>query len=345
MATMISGVSNKIEHKGLLEVYGTIPFKQFYYQGGESDADTIKLQVESMRFSHDGSSAWHDVSHTFDDAKIRGKEVVKNNKITVRLQGVDAPEIHYETEPRTEQDRDPQVKQNWIYDWFRQHGGARAVYELEKFLKPWSVSGSISAYVYTKVDYPNDVFDMYGRFIGDVVLTKDSKNVNLWLVEEGWAFPTYYNSMTKQEIQNIDAKAKTAADNSKGIWNGYSSKMVHFDFSLKTARGAGAIRINPDTDDADNLNLPKLFRRQVDYEVRKKAGEMNGSFVQYLNTRKDKCFRTSEFLEGTDPHTVYLDKLVEEDGTIKFKPRDVVFVENNSQVLKDSNGNKIENWT
>jgi hypothetical protein len=42
---------------------------------------------------------------------------------------------------------------------------------------------------------------------------------------------------------------------------------------------------------------------------------------------------------------VYLDKLVEEDGTINFKPRDVVFVENNSQVLKDSNGNKIENWT
>jgi len=56
-------------------------------------------------------------------------------------------------------------------------------------------------------------------------------------------------------------------------------------------------------------------------------------------------FSYKRILEGTDPHTVYLDKLVEEDGTINFKPRDVVFVENNSQVLKDSNGNKIENWT
>jgi hypothetical protein len=94
--------------------------------------------------------------------------------------------------------------------------------------------------------------------------------VNLWLVEEGWAFPTYYNSMTIEEIHKIDAKAKTAADNSKGIWNGYSSEMVHFDFGLKTAKGAGANRIDHDTDDAGDLNLPKLFRRQVDYEVRKK---------------------------------------------------------------------------
>jgi hypothetical protein len=158
--------------------------------------------------------------------------------------------------------------------------------------------------------------------------------VNLWLVEEGWAFPTYYNSMTIEEIHKIDAKAKTAADNSKGIWNDYSSEMVHFDFGLKTAKGAGANRIDHDTDDAGDLNLPKLFRRQVDYEVRKKAGEMNGSFVEYLGTRKDKCFRTNEFLEGTDPHTLHLDKLVEEGGTIKFKPGDLVFVEDNSQVLK-----------
>jgi endonuclease YncB( thermonuclease family) len=344
MATIVSGVSNKIVHEGLLEVHGTIPFQQFYYQGGESDADTVKLLVESMRFSHNGNSAWRDVSHTFDDAMLRGKKVIKNSKITIRLQGIDAPELHYETEPRTEQDREPDVKQNWNYSWFRQHRGARAVYELEKFLRNYTVSDSISAYVYTRVDHPNDVFDMYGRFIGDIVLTKDSINVNLWLVEEGWAFPTYYNSMTKQEIQEIDTKTKTAADKSKGIWKGYSSKMVHFDFNLTTAKGVHANRIDPGTDDAGSLNLPKLFRRQVDYEVRKKAGEMNGSFVNYLSTRKDKCFLTSDFLRGVDPQITYLDKQVKEDGTIKFRPGDLVFVEDNSQVLKDSNGNKIEDW-
>ena len=69
------------------------------------------------------SPAWRDVSHTFDNAMIRGKKVIKNNKITIRLQGGDAPELHYETEPSTDQDRDPDIKHNWNYSWFRQHRG------------------------------------------------------------------------------------------------------------------------------------------------------------------------------------------------------------------------------
>ena len=39
--------------------------------------------------------------------------------------------------------------------------------------------------------------------------------------------------------------------------------MLHFDFNLKTAKGAGANRVDPDTDEASDLNLPKLFRRQI----------------------------------------------------------------------------------
>ena len=72
---------------------------------------------------------------------------------------------------------------------------------------------------------------------------------------------------------------------------------------------------------------------------------MNGSFVKYLYTRRDKCFLASDFLGETEPRIMYLDEKVKEDGTIKFRPGDLVFVENNSQVLKDSNGNKIEDWT
>ena len=51
--------------------------------------------------------------------QIRGKKVMKINKITIRLQGVDAPELHYETEPLTDQDREPAIKHNWNYSWFR----------------------------------------------------------------------------------------------------------------------------------------------------------------------------------------------------------------------------------
>ena len=150
--------------------------------------------------------------------------------------------------------------------------------------------------------------------------------------------------MTKQEILEIDSRSKTAMDNSKGIWNGHSNRMVPFDFTLKTPKGKKARRIDVGLDNKGNLNLPKIFRRQVDYGIRKNAGEMIGSFVNYLLSRKDKCYRTSEFLKGINTQTLYLDQFVREDGIIKFKPNEIVFVEDNTQALRDSNGNKIIDW-
>ena len=45
--------------------------------------------------------------------------------------------------------------------------------------------------VVTGVSKPNDVFDTYGRFIGDIIVTgKNGKDVdlNLWMAQKGWAF-------------------------------------------------------------------------------------------------------------------------------------------------------------
>jgi endonuclease YncB( thermonuclease family) len=314
------------EYKGVLEVHGPISFDQFYYQGGESDADTVKIQLDSMRFRPSEQAEWLEDLHTFDDAVIRGKKVIRDEKITIRLQGIDAPELHYGTH------------------WFRQHWGARAVKELENLLEPY-VNGSrntIDAYVYTWVDHPNDVFDIYGRFIGDIIIVKDNKNVNHWLVEEGWAFPTFYNSMSKQEISILNSKSKSAQNNSKGIWNRYSDKLVPFEYELQTARGRNAERIEAATDNG-NLNLPKLFRRQVDYN---EGGNADGkSFVDYLIERNDEFYLTKDFLERrTNAELHKFSETIDENGNIKFEPDEFVFVENTLEVLKDSNGNRIEQW-
>jgi hypothetical protein len=50
------------------------------------------------------------------------------------------------------------------------------------------------------------------------------------------------------------------------------------------------------SNETGDLNLPKLFSRQIGYEVRKNAGETIGSFVEYLKIRNDECFHTTEFL-------------------------------------------------
>lgn len=84
---------------GMLKVRGTIPIAQFWRES-TVDADTTKIHVsvkhDSFSFSEDGRN--FRVTHVFDDARVVGKSrgpVIRNGHIAVRLQGVDAPELHH----------------------------------------------------------------------------------------------------------------------------------------------------------------------------------------------------------------------------------------------------------
>src|SRR5918996_5810218 len=90
------------EFKGMVEIAGSIGLDQFYYRNGRSDADTINLTIESVRFKPSDSANWiDDVKVFFDGAYLRKEKdkpkpvVDNNNKITIRLQGIDATELHY----------------------------------------------------------------------------------------------------------------------------------------------------------------------------------------------------------------------------------------------------------
>src|SRR5262249_38625330 len=79
----------------------------------------------------------------------------------VRLQGVDAPELHYR----------PLVRAARVW---RQPGAESAVLALVAFLTELARGGSEGACVVTtEGDKPNDVFDIYARFIGDLVIARE----------------------------------------------------------------------------------------------------------------------------------------------------------------------------
>jgi endonuclease YncB( thermonuclease family) len=75
--------------------------------------------------------------------------------------------------------------------------------------------------VVTEVEKPNDLFDTYGRFIGDIIISdKNGKDVdiNLWMAQKGWAFPTFYTSMSEEEINKFQTAAAAAQKKKLGIW-------------------------------------------------------------------------------------------------------------------------------
>jgi endonuclease YncB( thermonuclease family) len=91
--------------------------------------------------------------------------------------------------------------------------------ELFRFLSKAGPS-PIRCEVRTQVDEPSDVFDTFGRFIGDIVVTVggQEQDANQWLAANGWAFPSFYSSMTKEEIDTFTQLSEKARASKIGIY-------------------------------------------------------------------------------------------------------------------------------
>jgi hypothetical protein len=156
---------------GLLEVFGSIDLNQFW-RTGESDADTVKVLLSAanaFRFrSHAGAP--FKATHAFEGTTVKGKvskpTIDKNGRITIRLQGIDAPELHYRPTAPTITHTKPTKAQRTRFNAnngnFRQFFGETATVSLHGFLfKAGAIP--IGCVVRTQVDEPADVFDTFGR--------------------------------------------------------------------------------------------------------------------------------------------------------------------------------------
>ena len=331
---------------GLLEADGTIDLAQFWPQG-DSDADTVKVLLSganAFRFRPHAGAAFK-VTHAFNGATVRGKvsksAIDKQGRITIRLQGIDAGELHYRPTAPTLNGKKPTAAQRTKFNAangnFRQHFGETAAMKLAGFLATVG-SSPVHCVVRTAVDHPGDVFDAFGRFVGNIIVTANGKeaDANLWLCEHGWAFPTFYSSMMENEIEELIKLAAKARKNKSGIWGKVTSNLTKFDRSL-VFRNHGTP--NP-VKDAGPVIMPKLFRRQSTFEIAKLAGMTSGHFNAYLAKEPDPCFETADFLKsGINAATPrQLDQFVTAAGKFTVGSGDVVFQEHASKVV-DANGN------
>jgi endonuclease YncB( thermonuclease family) len=329
--------------KGVLTVTGMIDLAQFWPQG-TSDADTAKILVHvvgpsSFSFQKTPGAPAKPTS-AFAGAFMKGSDSVdkktgkrrkpkmvisSKSQITVRLQGIDAPELHY---------RPPRGHIN-----LRQHFGESATIGLATFLKTFG-TGALPCRVITRVNKPNDVFDKYGRFVGDIIVSKDGKdvNVNHWLVEQGWAFPTFYDSMMVQEIKDLVVVAKTAQTKKRNIWtaHGYTTDLGTLDRTL-TTRPAGS---KPAADKGAVI-IPKFFRRQYTWFIEDPAKkDLKAFLLKPGNT--DTFVLTAAFLKfidqkGPKPPNIKLGNAIDDANKITHEPADFVIHEAPSTLVKGNN--------
>ena len=343
------------DFSGVVEVHGTIDLSQFYYRGGRTDADTVKIEltVDSVRFRTNEQVPWQENLEVFSEGYVRGNPVVDSqNRITVRLQGVDAPELHYHAKRGIpEKDMTDDQRRNWKNREFRQWGSAVATWKLATFLNAYEETiglGIVRVVAFSKVDSPSDVFDVYGRFVGDMIITRaprKNSNINQWLAKEGWTFPSFYDSMSNDEITTLMDICKKAKIAQNGVWEMYTDILLPFDTDLYLPG-----KSEPFIDllkDNGKVNPPKIFRRQVVYEVNHRAGIYKESTLKnYLSNSKDKdyYYNTNEFLNGNVPAKKQkLEVMMENNGKIRLEPWDMIFEEKPAE-LKDWNNKKIDSW-
>src|SRR5450432_2570309 len=146
--------------------------------------------------------------------------------------------------------------------------------------------------VRSNVSEPGDVFDMYGRFIGDIYVRLGSAEVDLnhWLLREGYAFPALYNSMTNDEISAVLALAKRAQSVKRGLWALPATDVRTLDFKRVFRKYATPSK------DRGSVSFPKLFRRVSTWRVLTAAQLSVDTFNAFLKAAPDPCFTTADFL-------------------------------------------------
>lgn len=333
----------------LLKFYGTIDLNQFWpYSAeidgktilGQSDADTIKILIDKKQGflvqRHPYASC--EKTRVFNNVLVSGRALKApidiKGKVTVRLQGIDAPELHYKPEIKNAKN-------------LCQHYGQTAVFELHKMLSKYAMNNKIECVVKSFVEKPEDVFDCYGRFVGDVILLRDDRellNVNHWLAEEGLAFPTFYDSMTNGEIRAIQLMTKSAISKKSGIWEYHYAKNIgSIEDSTQEFKSGKKGKYSPTRDKKPPVIVPKIFRRLYKYELSR-----NGkSFKSFLSSEKsvDKCYLLEDFFkEGIKENNIMsLSNFFNTKGDILFKPWEIVFEEAESKLIDAKTKKRLKN--
>jgi hypothetical protein len=213
-------------------------------------------------------------------------------------------------------------------------------------LKPFADNkGLITATFDSLVDHPFEVVDTYGRFIGDIRVGQ-GLDINVWLVENGWAVPTFYTSMTANEIQTFLTAWKKGKTKSGRTSKSILKDAGVFDWNMLYLKPPvqGSFHIG---DDKGLALMPKIFRRQVSWMVQKKAKVIPAgmSFHSYLKKAPDQLVLLNDFLANgiTSATIVNLHDFISADNKVLKNPEEMVFNEKPG-TLVNAKGKKVTNW-
>lgn len=138
--------------------------------------------------------------------------------------------------------------------------------------------------------------------------------------------------MNDDEITTISGLAAAARRARKGVWPSFTRTIGNFDFDLLEPKKGQTDVL---ADDKGPVIFPKLYRRQTNWAVRKKAKITAVAFQRFLDRQSDFCFETGDFLVNGAASATRFDfaHFVSKGRTAEFEPSGLVFSEAKSTII------------
>ena len=336
--------------KGMLTVVGSLDISQFWPASkgnNSSDGDTVHLKVDpntSFLFSS-APGKTPKLVKAFTGAFVMDHNKKKNvitskSEIKIRLQGIDTPELHFPV-IGTGKPWNPAKKP--LRSEYRQPFGAGAANALLAHLKTFISGGGtlLHARFVTQIDKPAQAIDSHGRFVGDIIVgTAGGKSINTWLVENGWAYPLFYDSMTAPEVNTLVTAWKAGKVLAARPGKAIEKPLQPFDPKVNVN--------NAKLPDNGKLNYPKIFRRQAAFWTQVPGTLSGADFLAMLKKgqkgKSDLAYPLAYFLANISnlkpKNRIPLWTKIGAQGQTNFEPPDLIFKEDASKLL-DAGGTPI----
>lgn len=308
---------------GRLEARGTLETSAIW-PAGSADADTLRVHLlpppEGFRFRSAGGTRFARVPG-LDAAWILGRVrrplLDRERRLSVRLEGVDAPELHY---------RPAGVHSGRAFRQPFAESAARA-------LRAWLASAgsrSLPCRVVADVDDPAHAFDTYGRCVGEVWVATDTgeQPVAPWLLQQGWAVPAFYSTTPHDKIETFVALAEASRRARRGLWAHGTHTWARLSWGQRYRSGAA----DEGEEDGGAVLLPKLFRRLVTWALARRAGATARSFRQALALGDGGYWPRVVLRSERAAPLLPLSALLGERGYVAVDPEDLLFPAELAQV-------------
>jgi hypothetical protein len=156
------------------------------------------------------------------------------------------------------------------------------------------------------------------------------------VTRNGWTVPTFYNSMSADELRTLLDLGGDARKKGIGFWPYVARIVGKLDFDLRYRDTTPPPAADDDAGSSPNRSHAEALPARLSaWAVNKRATMVSGSFKAHLENKRDICYLIDEFLDqgATAATPRNLSEFIGAKQSLLASPQDLVFHEDGAKLI------------